>query len=98
MMRGRSVFMSLQLCADQAIDAHLTTGVNDLSVSVANTDMRDLAKSRLPSPIFHYIDGAADDEVTYRRNTEAFESADLIPNVLAGVENIDMSVEVLVVT
>ena len=59
------------------------------------TDMRDLAKSRLPSPIFHYIDGAADDEVTYRRNTEAFESADLIPNVLAGVENIDMSVEVL---
>ena len=45
--------------------------------------------------IFHYIDGAADDEVTYRRNTEAFESADLIPNVLAGVENIDMSVEVL---
>ncbi len=59
------------------------------------TDMRVLAKSRLPSPIFHYIDGAADDEVTYRRNTEAFESADLIPNVLAGVENIDMSVEVL---
>ena len=59
------------------------------------TDMRDLAKSRLPSAIFHYIDGAADDEVTYRRNTEAFESADLIPNVLAGVENIDMSVKVL---
>ena len=59
------------------------------------TDMRDLAKSRLPSAIFHYIDGAADDEVTYRRNTEAFESADLIPNVLAGVENVDMSVEVL---
>ena len=30
-------------------------------------DMRLLAKQRLPSPIFHYIDGAADDEVTYRR-------------------------------
>ena len=35
--------------------------------------MRQLAKRRLPGPIFHYIDGAADDEVTYRRNTAAFE-------------------------
>ena len=26
-------------------------------------DFRRLAKRRLPSPIFHYIDGAADDEV-----------------------------------
>ena len=28
-------------------------------------DFRKLARKRLPSPIFHYIDGAADDEVTY---------------------------------
>ena len=58
-------------------------------------DFRKLAKKRLPSPIFNYIDGAADDEVTYRRNTEAYEDCDLIPNVLAGVENIDMSTTVL---
>ncbi len=58
-------------------------------------DMRRLAKQRLPEPIFHYIDGAADDEVTYRRNTVAFEDCDLVPNVLAGVENIDMSVTVM---
>ena len=58
-------------------------------------DFRRLAKNRLPSPIFHYIDGAADDEVTYRRNTEAYEQCDLIPNVLAGVENIDMSTTVM---
>ena len=36
------------------------------------SDFRKLAKRKLPSPIFHYIDGAADDEVTYQRNTEAF--------------------------
>lgn len=54
-------------------------------------DFRKLAKQKLPSPIFHYIDGAAEDETTYRRNTEAFESCDLVPNVLAGVEKIDMS-------
>ena len=58
-------------------------------------DMRQLAKQRLPRPIFHYIDGAADDEVTYRRNTAAFEECDLVPNVLASVENIDMSVTVM---
>ena len=58
-------------------------------------DLRLLAKQRLPGPIFHYIDGAADDEVTYRRNTSAFEDCDLVPNVLAGVENIDMSVTVM---
>ena len=58
-------------------------------------DLRRLAKQRLPGPIFHYIDGAADDEVTYRRNTSAFDDCDLVPNVLAGVENIDMSVTVM---
>jgi len=58
-------------------------------------DFRALAKRRLPSPIFNYIDGAADDEVTYRRNTDSFDDCDLIPNVLTGVEDIDMSVTVM---
>ncbi len=58
-------------------------------------DFRALAQAKLPSPLFHYIDGAADDEVTYRRNTSAYEQCDLIPNVLAGVEEIDTSVEVM---
>ncbi len=54
-------------------------------------DFRRLAKSRLPSPIFNYIDGAADDEYTYGRNTSSYNDVDLIPNVLAGVEKIDLS-------
>jgi len=58
-------------------------------------DFRNLAKSRLPSPIFHYIDGAADDEVTYRRNTEAYDQCDLVPNVLTGIEKVDMSTNVM---
>ena len=58
-------------------------------------DFRSMARRRLPGPIFHYIDGAADDEVTYRRNTEAYERCDLVPNVLAGVEGIDMSITVM---
>ena len=58
-------------------------------------DFRELARRRMPGPIFHYIDGGSDDEVTCRRNTEAFERCDLVPNVLAGVEHIDMSTTVL---
>ena len=58
-------------------------------------DFRTMAKRRLPGPIFHYIDGAADDEVTYRRNTEAYERCDLVPNVLAGIKSIDMSITVM---
>jgi len=58
-------------------------------------DFRTLAKRRLPGPIFHYIDGAADDEITYRRNTSSFDDVDLVPNVLAGVQNVDMSTQVM---
>ncbi|NOX69962.1 MAG: alpha-hydroxy-acid oxidizing protein [Gammaproteobacteria bacterium] len=57
--------------------------------------LRELARRRLPAPIFHYIDGAADDEITYRRNTAAYDECDLVPNVLAGVESIDMSTTVM---
>ncbi|NBW76297.1 MAG: alpha-hydroxy-acid oxidizing protein [Sphingomonadaceae bacterium] len=55
-------------------------------------DFRELARRRLPWPVFDYIDGAADDEVTKARNTSAFDSVDLVPNVLAGVAEIDTSI------
>ena len=58
-------------------------------------DFRKLARRRLPGPIYHYIDGAADDEVTYQRNTASFDECDLVPNVLMGVENVDISVTVM---
>ena len=58
-------------------------------------DFRSLAKQRIPSPIFHYIDGGADDEVTLSQNTKSFEKCDLVPNVLKGVQDIDMSVSVM---
>ncbi len=58
-------------------------------------DFRALARRRLPGPIFDYIDGAADDEVSYRRNTASFEQCDLVPNVLRGVARVDTSVVVM---
>ncbi len=58
-------------------------------------DFRRLARRRLPWPVFDYIDGAADDEITKRRNTAAFDDCDLVPDVLAGVEHIDTSVSMM---
>ncbi|NKJ73371.1 alpha-hydroxy-acid oxidizing protein [Rhizobium leguminosarum bv. viciae] len=58
-------------------------------------DFRRMAQRRLPGPIFDYIDGAADDEIAYRRNTAAFDDCDLVPSVLRGVTNVDTSVTVM---
>src|SRR3954462_12725167 len=58
-------------------------------------DFRRLAQRRVPGPIFDYRDGAADDETTLRQNTASFERCDLVPNVLRGVETVDMSVTVM---
>ena len=58
-------------------------------------DFRRLAKQRLPWPVFDYIDGAADDELTKARNTSAFDTVDLVPDVLAGVGQIDASCQIM---
>ena len=60
-----------------------------------NDDLRRLAKRKLPWPIFNYIDGGADDEVTLRRNTDAFNDYELLPSQLSDVSNIDMRTTVL---
>lgn len=58
-------------------------------------DLRTAAKKRLPSPIFHYLDGGADDEWTMQRNTSAFDDYELLPRYLNNVEKIDLKTRVL---
>jgi L-lactate dehydrogenase (cytochrome) len=53
-------------------------------------DFRRIAKSRLPAPVFHYIDGGADDEWTLRRNTDAYDDYELLPTHLSDVSSIDI--------
>lgn len=53
-------------------------------------DLRMAAKRALPAPMFHYIDGGADDENTLRRNTSAFDDYEFIPSQLNNIENIDL--------
>ena len=47
--------------------------------------LRELAKSNMPAPMFHYIDGGADDEWTLRRNTAAFDNVEFLPRALVDV-------------
>lgn len=54
-------------------------------------DLRRRARRRLPRAVFDFIDGAAEDEVTLRRNREAFERLTFRPRVLVDVSRIDQS-------
>ena len=58
-------------------------------------DLRARAKSKLPAPMFHYIDGGAEDEWTMCRNTTAFDDYQLMPNYLRDVGSIDLKTQVL---
>jgi len=58
-------------------------------------DLRRKAQSRLPAPMFHYIDGGSDDEWTLRRNTLAFDDYQFNPGYLRDVSRIDLGVNVL---
>jgi len=58
-------------------------------------DLRALARRRMPAPIFHYVDGGAEDEVTLRRNTQAFEDYELEPEYAVDVSAIDTSTTIL---
>lgn len=55
--------------------------------------LREAARRRLPSGIFDFYDGGAEDEITLRENREAFARTRLMPRVLSNVSNVSMSTE-----
>lgn len=59
------------------------------------SDFRTLARRRVPRAIFDYIDGGSDDEISKRRNAAAIEACDLVPNILRGVGEVDLTVTVV---
>ena len=50
--------------------------VVNLSRAVSIADFRRMARKRLPRLVFDYIDGGAEDEITLRENSRAFEDSD----------------------
>lgn len=58
-------------------------------------DLRVTARRALPPALFNFIDGGADDEVTVRRNTGAFDDYELLPQALSDVSQVSLETEVL---
>jgi L-lactate dehydrogenase (cytochrome) len=53
-------------------------------------DFRRVARRKLPGPVFHYLDGGADDEISLARNTAAFADYELLPSQLSDVSSVDL--------
>ena len=58
-------------------------------------DLRRMAKRRLPSGVFDYIDGGAEDEVALRANRDAYGRYEFRPRVLRDVSKVDTSSDLL---
>lgn len=58
-------------------------------------DMRREARRRLPRAVFDFIDGGAVDELTLRRNRDAYDRLLFEPRCLVDVSDVDQSVTVL---
>src|SRR5262245_61242370 len=59
------------------------------------SDLRAIARRRLPRGVFDYVDGGAEDEVTLSANTDAFRGIEFRPRVLRDVTSVDPSTTLL---
>src|SRR4051812_21532767 len=66
-----------------------------LARAASVSDLRRIAKRRLPGGVFDYIDGAAEDERTLAANQDAFVATTFRPRVLRGIEKIDTASTIL---
>ena len=58
-------------------------------------ELEDLARAKLPKPVFDYIVGGAGDEISIKRNREAFGRWALRPSVLVDVSQRNIRAEIL---
>src|SRR5574340_386830 len=64
--------------------------------SVVNIeDLRRLAQRRLPRPVFDYLDGGAEDELTLRENCRAFQDVTFRPRGAVACAQCDLRTRVL---
>src|SRR5229473_2020127 len=58
-------------------------------------DFRPLARRRLPRPVFDYLDGGADGEVTLRENCRIFDDVTFRPRHAVALSDCDLRTSVL---
>ena len=66
-----------------------------LNSAINISDLRALAKSRVPKAVFDYVDGGANDEIAYARSQEIYSRIEFKAKVLRDVSKIDLSAEIL---
>ena len=62
---------------------------------VCISDFRPLARRRLPRPVFDYLDGGADGEVTLRENCRVFDDITFRPRHAVALSDCDLRTRVL---
>lgn len=67
----------------------------DTDKALSIEELRHMARRRLPAFVFEYLDGGVEDEVTLRRNRDAFERIEFVPRALAKAGSVDMSATLL---
>lgn len=65
-----------------------------LGAALSIRDLRAVAARTTPRAVFDYVDGAADAELTARRNRAAFAAVELVPEYLSPVDQPDLSTRV----
>src|SRR5690606_6799094 len=77
---------------------HSTTLMNrtrKLDRILSLDDFELAARKVLPRPVFGYIAGAAEDNVSFRQNRECFHEYSFVPNVLVDISRRSTEVELL---
>jgi L-lactate dehydrogenase (cytochrome) len=73
----------------------LDATIRRLSACHDIADLRDAARRLIPRPVFDYVDGGADEEISLAANTEAFRRWRFRPRALADVSAVDTTARIL---
>jgi L-lactate dehydrogenase (cytochrome) len=85
--------LSRQLAADaRTLPERVRVRFSDERVQRCGTiaELRSAARRGVPRVMFDFVDGAANDEVTSRRNREDFGEFEIVPRVLVDVSDVDV--------
>jgi isopentenyl diphosphate isomerase/L-lactate dehydrogenase-like FMN-dependent dehydrogenase len=66
-----------------------------LKRAVNLAELRILASKRVPKAVFDYVDGGANDEISYKRSAEVFSNVQFNARVLRDVSKIDLTTRIV---
>lgn len=66
-----------------------------LNKAVNLAELRILASKRVPKAVFDYVDGGANDEISYKRSAEVFSNVQFNARVLRDVSKVDLTTRIV---